>query len=338
MAGTPLKNLRMFEELCGKNAFHNVILATTMWDEVDEETGEAREHELKTKYWQAMLAQNSTTSRFMRTRESAFELIDPLIDTANKRSFVQIQQEMVDMRKQLPLTSAGQKLYSEMELLVSQREDLLCRIRDEMKRAKGDEMISEALQEEHQKLQLSLESTVNEMRRLKLPLGQRLLNMTDKFSNKFKLFMSMISIRSSKVPRIPTATVSSVEATRITTATDSSVEATTAMDSSVEATTTTTTTDSSVEATTTTTTTDSSVEATTTTTAMDNSVEATTTITAMDNNVEATTTTTAMGNSVEATTTTTAMDNGVEATRIATAMGSSVEEKPAQAVPWARQC
>ena len=297
----------MFEELCGKNAFHNVILATTMWDEVDEETGEAREHELKTKYWQAMLAQNSTTSRFMRTRESAFELIDPLIDTANKRSFVQIQQEMVDMRKQLPLTSAGQKLYSEMELLVSQREDLLCRIRDEMKRAKGDEMISEALQEEHQKLQLSLESTVNEMRRLKLPLGQRLLNMTDKFSNKFKLFMSMISIRSSKVPRIPTATVSSVEATRIPTATDSSVEATTAMDSSVEATTTTTTTDSSVEA-------------TTTTTAMDNSVEATTTITAMDN-------------SVEATTTTTAMDNGVEATRIATAMGSSVEEKPAQAVP-----
>ena len=333
----------MFEELCGKNAFHNVILATTMWDEVDKETGEAREHELKTKYWQAMLAQNSTTSRFMRTRESAFELIDPLIDTANKRSFVQIQQEMVDMRKQLPLTSAGQKLYSEMELLVSQREDLLCRIRDEMKRAKGDEMISEALQEEHQKLQLSLESTVNEMRRLKLPLGQRLLNMTDKFSNKFKLFMSMISIRSSKVPRIPTATVSSVEATRTTTATDSSVEATTAtdssveattaMDSSVEATTTTTTTDSSVEATTTTTTTDSSVEATTTTTAMDNSVEATTTITAMDNNVEATTTTTAMGNSVEATTTTTAMDNGVEATRIATAMGSSVEEKPAQAVP-----
>ena len=42
MAGTLLKNLRMFEELCGKDALKNVIL-TTMWDEVDEETGLARE-------------------------------------------------------------------------------------------------------------------------------------------------------------------------------------------------------------------------------------------------------------------------------------------------------
>ena len=43
MVGTPLKNLRMFEELCGKDALKNVILTTTMWDEVDEETGLARE-------------------------------------------------------------------------------------------------------------------------------------------------------------------------------------------------------------------------------------------------------------------------------------------------------
>ena len=56
MAGTPLKNLRMFEELCGKNAFHSVILTTTMWDEVDGETGEERERELKEKYcWSVIL-------------------------------------------------------------------------------------------------------------------------------------------------------------------------------------------------------------------------------------------------------------------------------------------
>ena len=40
MAGTLLKNLRMFEELCGKDALKNVILTTTMWD---EETGLAQE-------------------------------------------------------------------------------------------------------------------------------------------------------------------------------------------------------------------------------------------------------------------------------------------------------
>ena len=198
MAGTPLKNLRMFEELCGKNAFQNVILATTMWDEVDEETGEARENELKKKYWRAMLDRGSRTSQFMRTHQSAFELINPLIDAANKRISVQLQQEMVDMRKKLPLTSAGQKLFSEMELLVRQREDLLHRIRNEMNHENGDEMMSEALQEEHQKIQLKLESAINEMRRLKLPFGQRLLDKL--FSNRFKSFMSMISNRLGKDP------------------------------------------------------------------------------------------------------------------------------------------
>ena len=192
MAGTPLKNLRMFEELCGKSAFQNVILTTTMWDEVDLETGEEREAELKSKYWRTMLERNSTTSRFLRTRESAFRLIDPLIDAANKRSSLLLQDELVDMRKKLPSTSAGQELFSAMEVLVRQREDLLRRIRNEMKRTDGDKVTLEPLQEEHQKLQMTLEETVNEMRRLKLPLGQRLMNMTDKFfSSKLKSFKSI---------------------------------------------------------------------------------------------------------------------------------------------------
>ena len=118
--GTPLANLRLFEDLCGKNALQSVILATTMWDEVDKETGEARERELKSnpKYWLTMLARNSTTSRFMRTRESAFTLIDPLIEVANIRSSVLLQQELAEMRRKAPSTSAGQEFFSTMESLV----------------------------------------------------------------------------------------------------------------------------------------------------------------------------------------------------------------------------
>ena len=143
MAGTPLKNLRMFEELCGKNAFHNVILTTTMWDEVDEETGEERERELKTKYWRKMLERGSTTKRFLRTRESAFDVIEPLIEAANHRRSVLLQDELVDMRKSLPETSAGRELFSEMGQLVSQRKELLRRIQHEMRKSDGDKMFLE---------------------------------------------------------------------------------------------------------------------------------------------------------------------------------------------------
>ena len=187
MAGTPLKNLRMFEELCGKNAFHNVILTTTMWDEVDGETGRLREEELKARYWRSMLDRNSTTNRFMNTRESALRLIEPLIDAANKRSSLLLQQEMVDLRNKLPETSAGARLFSETEILVKQRQEVLDRIRNAMKHSNQDGTSLPALQEEYQRVKTQLDVTVNEMRKLRLPLGKRLSQTTRKwFSLKFR--------------------------------------------------------------------------------------------------------------------------------------------------------
>ena len=194
MVGTPLKNLRMFEELCGKNAIQNVILTTTMWDKVDEETGKDRERELKSesKYWRTMLDRSSTTSPFLRTRESAFHLIDPLIEAANKRSSNLLQDELVVMRKSLPATTAGLEVFSKMAQLVRQLEYLLRQIRLEIRRSDGDKKNLERFQEKHLKLQNSLEATVFDMR--KLPLEQRLLIMTDKFfSTKFDHLKSLTS-------------------------------------------------------------------------------------------------------------------------------------------------
>jgi hypothetical protein len=187
MAGTPLKNLRMFEELCGKNAFHNVILTTTMWDDVDEETGHVREEELKSRYWRSMLDRNSTTSRFMGTRESALRVIEPLIDAANKKSSLLLQQEMVDLRNKLPETSAGARLFSETELLVKRRQEVLERMRIAMKHSSQDKTALLALQEEYQRVKTQLDTTVYEMRKLRLPLGRQLSRTTRKwFSFKFR--------------------------------------------------------------------------------------------------------------------------------------------------------
>ena len=81
-----------------------------------------------------------------------------------------------------------------MEFLLRQREDLLRRIRNEiiMRRADDEMMVLESLQDEYQKLKINMDSTIKDMRRLKIPLGKRLVKMTDKFFNSnftFKLFM-----------------------------------------------------------------------------------------------------------------------------------------------------
>ncbi|KIO01012.1 hypothetical protein M404DRAFT_40787, partial [Pisolithus tinctorius Marx 270] len=78
VSGTPLRNYNMFMELCGKENFKNIVLVTTMWDEVTEEVGSARENELQSGFWQAMINLGSTIHRFDGTMESAWKIISCL--------------------------------------------------------------------------------------------------------------------------------------------------------------------------------------------------------------------------------------------------------------------
>ncbi|KAF8811587.1 P-loop containing nucleoside triphosphate hydrolase protein [Phlegmacium glaucopus] len=191
MAATSVKHLRIFEELCGKNALQNVILVTTMWDEVDEDSGKLAEEMMKTKYWNKMLERNSTTGRFLGTRESALHLLLPFIDAANKRTSLLLQQEMVDMKKKLTETSAGRQLFARAERMVRKRQEVIQRIRTEMKRPISDRSL-QPLQDEHQQLSQLWDSTTEEMRAFNPPVGRRFLEMSEKFGQKLLTLKSML--------------------------------------------------------------------------------------------------------------------------------------------------
>jgi hypothetical protein len=201
MAGTPLKNLRMFEELCGKNAFKNVILTTTMWDEVDEDTGVTREEELRGIYWKAMIDRGSSTGRFKGTRDSAFCLIAPLLDEANTRNKLLLQKELVDLDLRLSETHAGQKLRSEIKQLAKQQQELLHQIREELKRPNNATSL-QSLMEEYEELKKTSGSLLTQMADLQVPLGRQFMNaVTITFGIKrnryvYKILISSTQIRS----------------------------------------------------------------------------------------------------------------------------------------------
>ena len=78
-SGTSLKNLAVFKDLCGDNNLKNVVLVTTMWDEVqDESVGAEWETQLLSDFWKDMTDHGSRTCRFTGTRESAWEIINGL--------------------------------------------------------------------------------------------------------------------------------------------------------------------------------------------------------------------------------------------------------------------
>jgi Fe2+ transport system protein B len=159
------KNLEMFRKLTGEANLKNVILATSMWDRVSPGEGQAREDELKNKFWKVLLAFGAKTIRYAGTPESARSIAQVLM--ANKPFYVQIQQEMGKDNKALKDTAAGQQIVMELVRLKAEHQRELADMEAMLKStAKENKKAVEALSEHYQERLLDLQKTLADERRM----------------------------------------------------------------------------------------------------------------------------------------------------------------------------
>lgn len=76
MDGSLVKNLDIFKRLTGKADIRNVVVTTTMWNEVDEEVGTRREKELESDLKSEVVDNGGRIARFQDTHDSAWNIID----------------------------------------------------------------------------------------------------------------------------------------------------------------------------------------------------------------------------------------------------------------------
>lgn len=146
MSGSSLRTMEMFKHVCGEDALQNVILVTTMWDEIDKSEGVAREDALRQEFWQPMIESGARMMRFEHTCESAWHIIDQL---SGVRRPIQLQREMVDNGKALSQTAAGRSLFgwisrkiAEIQALVQALKDALKGTRKNPEAAKNAELLA----------------------------------------------------------------------------------------------------------------------------------------------------------------------------------------------------
>ncbi|GKT52237.1 uncharacterized protein ColSpa_12418 [Colletotrichum spaethianum] len=134
MTGSALRNLRMFKELCGENAYRHVVLTTSMWSKEEFCVAKRREHELigDGGFWAEMAARGSPVRRW-HNRGSALEVIDLLMSERQTHgpATLQIQRELVDEKKRLERTAAGQEVDRELNKIRDMFEKQLQSLRDE---------------------------------------------------------------------------------------------------------------------------------------------------------------------------------------------------------------
>jgi hypothetical protein len=120
MQGSTLKNLRMFKRLCGANNLNLVILATTHWTNAEggsipESVGEARTKELMETedFWGVMVKRGSVVVRHDGSKRSAKQIVANLVER-KVRVTLDIQRQLIDQKRNLDETDAGQALQSEL--------------------------------------------------------------------------------------------------------------------------------------------------------------------------------------------------------------------------------
>ena len=137
----------MFKELCGVDAFNNVAIVTTQWDQVTMEVANKRFEELETKPQLFKPVMDGGAEIFKHdycSEESGRKIIRHLINKAPKALL--IQREM-DEGKEVLGTSAGQELQREIMEQVEKHQKDMAELLEEMKQTRDKVGIRE-LEEE----------------------------------------------------------------------------------------------------------------------------------------------------------------------------------------------
>ncbi|KAF9223438.1 hypothetical protein BS17DRAFT_781854 [Gyrodon lividus] len=167
VGGSARRDFRMFQELCGEEAYPNVLIVSNMWDAVTAEDGNAREQELATKdiFFKPILDKRAKMLRHDNTQKSAHSIIQNLVE--KEPVVLQIQRELGE-GMDITQTAAYKQLDKEMSELAARHEKELEALREEMADAERsqDEETRNELQEEVRKVEAELQQAQNQASRL----------------------------------------------------------------------------------------------------------------------------------------------------------------------------
>lgn len=147
--GSERRRTRLFEKVCGPDAMGHVIIATTMWSELQsEQAGVSRMNQrmISNDFWGSMVSHGAKVFRHENAQWSAQTIVRALMHKS--RIPLQMQEELQRTDGRLSETSAGQQLNTDLsesskkvldqleKLLVNERQNNVS-LREEVKELRG---------------------------------------------------------------------------------------------------------------------------------------------------------------------------------------------------------
>ena len=157
----------MFRKLCGDTTLQNIVIVTNMWGEVSPRVGDAREAELMGDdiFFKPVLDRGGQMARHNNTVASAENIIRRILD--NRPLPLRIQVELVNERKDISDTGAGEELNRELSTQIRKHQEEIRILKEEMEQATKDkdEGTRTALEIETRRMQKEIERLKNDAER-----------------------------------------------------------------------------------------------------------------------------------------------------------------------------
>ncbi|OCH89848.1 hypothetical protein OBBRIDRAFT_888148 [Obba rivulosa] len=125
-----LRHRTMFQKICGRKVFRNVVIASTGRDRVDVNTAARRDEQYERLHFKPLLDEGASMHDYNGKLESAQAIIRRLLH--NQPKSLHIQSELAEQEKSLADTEAGQEVVREMCATMARREDQIILDRKEI--------------------------------------------------------------------------------------------------------------------------------------------------------------------------------------------------------------
>lgn len=168
MSGSALRNFRTYQSICGPEGLRNTMIVTNMWSQIDVTRGVEHETELKTSdaFFGHAIRAGAQLVRHNDTQPSARDIVRTLL--ANQPRPLLIQQELVDEKKKVFQTTAGQGLLHDLGRLQQRytRESMDLEKELAEARQQDDSIALAEIQEEHEKVEENKSKLEREKKKL----------------------------------------------------------------------------------------------------------------------------------------------------------------------------
>ena len=173
MSGSSLRNLQIFQKLCGESAYPHVALTTTMWDALqDSKKGAVNQDELLScnEWWGDMARRQSYVARHDGQVSTAESIIEHLISHRDPNLVLAIQDEMVLRKKSLEDTAAGLEASRLIRAVQDKKRSELGTVQEDIqvaRRARNDSAVK-LLESQESELRSELEKAKQAQQTLKI--------------------------------------------------------------------------------------------------------------------------------------------------------------------------